>query len=73
MAAYISFIFILNILQHIYGIMASVLDTVAAGDAFNSVSGKALYQKLPFPEGICSGAVSGAECVHRIRGGRLMI
>jgi len=42
MAAYILFIFILNILQHIYGIMASVLDTVASGDAFNSVSGKVL-------------------------------
>jgi hypothetical protein len=30
-AYYISFILILNILQHIYGIMASVLDIVVFG------------------------------------------
>ncbi|MCW9682475.1 hypothetical protein FJR41_017015 [Dolichospermum planctonicum UHCC 0167] len=49
-AYYISFILILNILQHIYGIMASVLDIVVFG----------IVPKVPFPEGICWGADKSA-------------
>ena len=59
-AYYISFVYfilILNILQHIYGIMASVLDTIIFG----------IVPKVPFPEGICWGATPLLSSVHKVR------